>query len=72
MSEICLTGLVGSHPLGALAAFGLLRCCQEMDDFRGSRLGWRRVPHWFAVLETDRPATPESLITALTARQKQR
>lgn len=72
MSDICLTGLAGSHPLGALAAFGLLRCCEEMDDFRGSRLGWRRASDWLAVLETSCSATPESLIGALVARQKQR
>jgi hypothetical protein len=72
MSEVCLTGLSGSHPLGALAAFGLLRSCQETDDFRGSRLGWRRASDWHAVLQTDRPAMAESLVAALVARQKQR
>jgi hypothetical protein len=70
-SEILLTGLVGSHPLGALAAFGLLRCCEEMDGFRGARLGWRR-PGWHAVLETDHPNDREGLVGALAARQKQR
>jgi hypothetical protein len=72
MSEICLTGLAGSHPLGALAAFGLLRCCEEMDDFRGARLGWKHAADWSAVLETSCSATPESLIGALVTRQKQR
>jgi hypothetical protein len=65
-------GLAGSHPLGALAAFGLLRCCEEINEFRGSRLGWRRDPDWHAVLETDRPTTAESLVAGLVARQKQR
>src|SRR5262249_50580457 len=71
-SEIPLKGLVGSHPLGALAAFGLLRCCEEMEDFRGSKLGWRRGAGWYALLETDRSEGPENLVAALVARQKQR
>src|SRR5262245_7949630 len=72
MNEIRLTGLTGTHPLGALAAFGLLRCCEEMDGFRGSRLGWKAGPDWFAVLETDGPVDQEVLITALVARQQGR
>src|SRR5262249_32113961 len=72
MNVLHLTGLSGNHPLGALAAFGLLRCCEEMDGFRGSRLGWNPDPDWFAVLETDGPASPEALVAALVARQPQR
>jgi hypothetical protein len=72
MSEICLTGLAGSHPLGALAAFGLLRCCDEIDDLRDSRLGWRRDPDWTAVLETNQGTSAESLVAGLVTRQKQR
>ncbi len=72
MNEIALKGLAGSHPLGALAAFGLLRCCQEMDGFRGGRLGWRRGADWFAVLQTEQEVGPEALVAALVARQKQR
>ena len=72
MSAIVLTGLVGSHPLGALAAFGLLRCCAEFSEFRGSRLGWRNEPDWVAVLETPQPATNDQLIAALVARQRDR
>src|SRR4051794_20686560 len=72
MSDLRLTGLAGAHPLGALAAFGLLRCCEEMEGFRGSRLGWRAQPDWFAVLETDGSADPESLVAALVTRQQGR
>jgi hypothetical protein len=72
MSEIHLTGLAGHHPLGALAAFGLLRCCEEMEGFRGARLGWCPEPSWHAVLETARPADKESLVAGLAARQKGR
>ncbi len=72
MGEMALTGLVGSHPLGALAAFGLLRCCEEMEQFRGSRLGWRMLSDWHAMLTTDAPTTPENLVAALVARQGRR
>jgi hypothetical protein len=72
MNEIILKGLAGSHPLGALAAFGLLRCCEEMDGFRGSRLGWRQEADWFAFLKTDEKVRPEDLVARLVARQKQR
>lgn len=72
MNEISLKGLAGSHPLGALAAFGLLRSCEEMDGFCGSRLGWRREADWFAVLQTEEEVGPEELVKSLVARQKQR
>ncbi len=71
MSEMLLKGLTGSSPLGALAAFGLLRCCEELDGFSGARLGWK-APDWFAVLETNQPTHPEGLIASLVLRQKQR
>jgi hypothetical protein len=63
--------LVGSHPLGALAAFGLLRCCEELDGFRGARLGWR-PPAWHAVLEAEAEGGVDGLIGALAARQPER
>jgi hypothetical protein len=72
MNLIPLTGLAGNHPLGALAAFGLLRCCAEMDGWRGARLGWRPDPQWCAVLETGEAMSPEALVTALVARQQRR
>lgn len=45
-----LTGLVGSHPLGALAAFGLLRWSTEIPALRGARLHWEQQDDWIAVL----------------------
>jgi hypothetical protein len=72
MNTIHLTGLAGNHPLGALAAFGLLRCCEEMDGWRGSRLGWNPDPHWMPVLESKASMSQESLIVALVARQQGR
>jgi hypothetical protein len=51
-SEIELTGLTGSSPIGALAAFGLLRLCNQIDELAGSKLGWRLQDDWIAVLST--------------------
>src|SRR5207248_1074625 len=72
MNELLLTGLVGSHPLGALAAFGLLRCCEELDGFRGARLGWRPEQGWCAVLQADGAVDVDQLVGALAARQRHR
>jgi hypothetical protein len=72
MSEIALTGLAGDHPLGALAAFGLLRCCEELDGFRGARLAWRQGARWYAVLYPPEPAGPDELVAAQVARQRGR
>jgi len=71
MAEVELTGLDGGHPLGALAAFGLLRCCEEMEGLQGARLGWRKGAGWTAYLVTE-GATPDSLVAALASRQKDR
>jgi hypothetical protein len=72
VSEIPLTGLAGDHPLGALAALGVLRCCDELDGFRGARLSWRRAGTWAAVLHTPADVTPDELVAALTTRQRGR
>jgi hypothetical protein len=69
---IQLPGLIGSHPLGALAAFGLLRCCDELAGWKGSRLSWRQESEWLAVLTPAQPATGDDLIAALCNRQGER
>ncbi len=48
--EIQLTGLIGSNPLGALAAFGLLRVCSEIPEIINPRLFWRLEDDWIAML----------------------
>lgn len=67
MSEIVLSGLSGSHPLGALAAFGILRCFHEAGAFGGVRLAWRKEADWLPVLFTKQPITGEDLIGVLVA-----
>lgn len=50
MSRILLTGLIGSHPLGALAAFGLLRLISRED--RSARLSFVEQDDWTAALDS--------------------
>ena len=62
MARIELTGLVGSHPLGALASFGLLRVISQHDST--ARLGFVEHDDWIAVLDStfaDRDALLEFL-----------
>ncbi|MHB1812236.1 MAG: type I-G CRISPR-associated protein, Cas3-extension family [Thermoplasmataceae archaeon] len=51
-SEIELRGLVGSNPIGAMAAFGLLRICSKIQEIDAPKLLWRMEDDWFAVLKT--------------------
>jgi hypothetical protein len=50
MSRVELTGLIGSHPLGALASFGLLRVLSEKD--RTARLSFIERDDWIAVVDS--------------------
>jgi len=63
-----LTGLKGSHPLGALAAFGLLGCLSEASEFGIPRLHWERQDDWLAVLTTEQPVSRENLANHLIKR----
>jgi len=67
MSELELTGLRADVPIGAMAAFGLLRVCQRLDGFRGSKLSWPVAGgSYVAVLHTDGAAqSREELVAAL-------
>jgi hypothetical protein len=67
-SEHLLKGLRGGHPLGALAAFGLLRVCTEMPDMADARLRWRE-DDLAAVLSVTPPLTDDELIEKLVGRQ---
>lgn len=48
MSDLVLTGLDGSNPLGFLAALGVLRAVN--DQVQGTRLSWREEGLWRPVL----------------------
>lgn len=74
-SDISLNGLVGSHPLGTLAAFGLLRACSEIKELSGACLYWRMEDEWVAWIEAPASSKEElrrSLIEGLVARQAKR
>jgi len=70
MYEIPLTGLYASNPLGAMAAFGLLRVLSEMDRFHDSRLSWHETDDWQALLHTSSEITRASLVDSLAERQE--
>lgn len=63
MKQITLSGLLGSHPLGALASFGLLRLASEWDT--SVRLGFTREDDWVAFLQSENLQTVEELLTRL-------
>jgi hypothetical protein len=71
-NNIILSGLIGSNPLGALAAFGLLRVCSEIPALEGARLGWAWEHDWAAVLRTPEEIQKDELIELLTTRQQER
>ena len=68
--RLTLTGLKGSHPLGALAAFGLLRCLNEKSEFGIPRLHWDLQDDWLAVLTTEQPINCENLVNYLIKRME--
>lgn len=80
MIPIELSGLNGSSPIGALAAFGLLRVCSEIESLRNSRLAWsiENQDDWTAVLflphveSTDSEKEKSRLINLLVQRQPSR
>lgn len=63
MSRIELTGLIGSHPLGALASFGLLRVVSRVDP--NARLCFVERDDWICVLDSTFVAN-DGLLTLLS------
>ena len=74
MSEIELTALNGHHPLGFLAACGLLRCCEGWGALRSVALSWgAKHPggEFTAVLHTSTSVDIKNLTQVLVCRSKQ-
>jgi hypothetical protein len=71
-SEIELTGLSGSNPLGAMAAFGLLRICTTMHEVDTPRLLWRMSDDWIAVLNVKNDLTADGLLSLIETYLEQR
>src|SRR5260370_10541974 len=66
MTSIELTGLKADPPIGAMAAFGVLRIWQRLRGFEGSKLAWAAGGgRDFGVLWAQRETTPEALVSAL-------
>ncbi|MFN7925867.1 MAG: hypothetical protein U0Q16_37555 [Bryobacteraceae bacterium] len=68
MGEILLTGIPGDTPIGAMAAFGVLRLCEEKLGFAGPRLGWRRAGgSWRPLLVLSEDLQAEGLAARLAS-----
>lgn len=72
MNTILLSGLSGSHPLGAMAAFGLLRILARELPFGTARLAWVFDGDWRAELHVEEEIDADRLIDYLIERQPQR
>ncbi|AGW14190.1 type I-G CRISPR-associated protein, Cas3-extension family [Megalodesulfovibrio gigas] len=67
MNTLILTGLEGTNPLAVMAAFGLLRCCQEIACFSGVRLAWQETASlWRPVLHLDQPIPKNEFCNVLS------
>lgn len=64
MTAIRLPALIGSHPLGALAAFGLLRLTNATWDTH-AKLRFEMEDDWIAILETNVFGSADALIARL-------
>jgi len=52
-NKIYLRGLTGSTPIGAMAAFGVLRVCSRIPEIVSPKLMWEMEDDWIAVLQND-------------------
>lgn len=72
MNTFRLDGLSGSHPLGAMAAFGLLRILSRESPFGTAKLAWQFRGDWYAELHLQADVTLDGLIDCLIERQPTR
>ena len=76
MNVLQLRGLSGSNPLGAMAAFGLLRILSIEErftqDFGQAKLKWSFASDWIPELHLERSCELEQLIRFLIDRQTER
>lgn len=63
MKSLTLNGLLGSHPLGALASFGLLRLISGKDPT--ARLAFEMQDDWVARIESDHVLSEDTLVSTL-------
>lgn len=67
MAEFVCTGLYGSHPLGALAAFGVLQVASRLPLPQPVRLSWVVQPDWVARLHVPGPVSQDAVAQAFVA-----
>jgi hypothetical protein len=72
MPDCVLTGLCGSHPLGALAAFGLLRVLSWAPLPQPVKLSWVDHSDWVARLTFPHPVERPALLRTLVSEVAQR
>jgi hypothetical protein len=67
MAEFVCTGLCGSHPLGALAALGMLRVASRLALPQSVRLSWIVQSDWVARLHVPGAVSREAVIETFVA-----
>jgi hypothetical protein len=67
MAEFVCTGLYGSHPLGALAALGVLRVASRLPLPQPVRLSWVVQPDWVARLHIPGAVSQDAVLQAFVA-----
>lgn len=65
MNQIRLTGLTANQPIGAMAAFGLLRRCDITQTFGKTLLSWEEGTEWTALLHVEKACDEQALSSAL-------
>lgn len=74
MSTLELPGLLAHHPLGFLAACGLLRSLTGWRDFGWTKLSWKNAGGGagrFAVIDSERVLDIDGVTRVLLCRRKQ-
>ncbi len=72
MTELALAGLSGTNPLGAMAAFGLLRILANEDPFGPAKLAWDFDVDWHPRLHLEKTCKLDQVIDFLIDRQPTR
>lgn len=64
MKSLMLSALIGSHPMGALSSFGLLRLVSTVDP--SARLAFVLRDDWISFIESSVVTSEEALVEVLT------
>ena len=62
-TELELSGIVGSTPIGLMAALGILRICSLSDRTGSPRIYWKQYDDWVAVLKTDVSLSEDDMVS---------